>query len=186
MPSDPNLKTAQAVVLSRQRLEKGLSRDTSNGSKKALSLRDAERRYPGSKKSSIAYIIKQLEDADTLDFEQVFEPARGRLRLLLDDEEEAVVCFIIWMQKSGLPASKHEIEDAVNIIRSRRDPDAVPIGRMWYRRFREDHPELDTSILKTKKAARFEYEEAGIDEAKQWFQRLAEVITRYDIGASEY
>jgi hypothetical protein len=185
MPSDPNLKAAQAVVISRQRLQKGLSRDASNGSKKPLSLRDAEQRYPGSKKSSIARIIKKLEEANTIDFEQVCEPVMGRPRLLSDDEEEAIVSFIIWMQRSGLPASKHEIEDAANTIRSRRDPDTEPVGRMWYRRFRDDHPELDTSILKAKEAARFEYEEAGIEETKQWFKRLTEVITRYRIGASE-
>ncbi|TXB97180.1 hypothetical protein FocTR4_00012005 [Fusarium oxysporum f. sp. cubense] len=185
MPSDPNLKAARAVVLSRQRLQKGLSRDASNGLKKPLTLRDAECQYPGSKKSSIARIVKRLEEANTLDFEQVPEPNKGRPRLLSDDEEEAIVSFIIWMQKSGLPASKHEIEDAANTIRSRRDPDAVPVGRMWYRRFCDDHPELDISILKAKEATRFEYEEAGVEETKQWFKRLTEVITRYGIGASE-
>ncbi|KAF4448245.1 hypothetical protein F53441_8331 [Fusarium austroafricanum] len=56
---------------------------------------------------------------------------------------------------------------------------------MWYRRFRDDHPELDTSILKAKEAARYEYEEAGVEETKQWFKRLDEVITRYRIGALE-
>ncbi|RKK66048.1 hypothetical protein BFJ69_g15752 [Fusarium oxysporum] len=184
MPSDPNLKAARAVVLSRQRLQKGLSRDASSGLKKALTLRDAECQYPGSKKSSIARIIKRLEEANTLDFEQVPEPNKGRPRLLSGDEED-IVSFIIWMQKSGLPASKHEIEDAANTIRSRRDHDAVPVGRMWYRRFCDDHPELDISILKAKEAARFEYEEAGVEETKQWFNRLTEVITRYGIGASE-
>ncbi|RKK90484.1 hypothetical protein BFJ68_g16437 [Fusarium oxysporum] len=56
---------------------------------------------------------------------------------------------------------------------------------MWYRRFRDDHPELDKSILKAKEAARMEYEEAGVEETKQWFQRLTEVITNYRIGAFE-
>ncbi|KAH7468018.1 hypothetical protein FOMA001_g15877 [Fusarium oxysporum f. sp. matthiolae] len=109
----------------------------------------------------------------------------GRPRLLSDDEDEAIVSFVMWMQKSGLPASKSEIVDAVNTIRSRRDADAKPVGKMWYRRFRDDHPELDTSILKAKEAARYEYEEAGVEETKQWFKRLDEVITRYGIGASE-
>ncbi|CEI63597.1 hypothetical protein FVEN_g6728 [Fusarium venenatum] len=164
MPLDPNLKAARPVVLSRQRLQKGLSRDASNGPKKAFTLRDAEQ-------------------ANTLDFEQVPEPNKGRPRLLSDDEEEAIVSSIIWMQKSGLPASKHEIEDAANIIRSRRDPDAVPVGRMWYRRFCDDHPELDRSILKSKEDARFKYNEAGVEETKQWFKRLTEAITRYGIDA---
>ncbi|KAG7404146.1 hypothetical protein Forpe1208_v015967 [Fusarium oxysporum f. sp. rapae] len=153
--------------------------------KKPLSIRDAERQYKGSNKSSIARIVKQLKAAKTADFSLVPEPNNGRPRLLSDAEEEAIVCFIIWMQKSGLPASKGEIEDAANTIRSRRDPHAQPVSRMWYRRFRDDHPELDTSILKSKEAARYEYEEAGVEETKQWFKRLSEVITRYRIGASE-
>ncbi|KAF6518245.1 hypothetical protein HZS61_002323 [Fusarium oxysporum f. sp. conglutinans] len=153
--------------------------------KKPLSIRDAKRQYKGSNKSSIARIVKQLEVAKTADFSLVPEPNNSRPRLLSDAEEEAIVCFIIWMQKSGLPASKGEIEDAANTIRSRRDPHAQPVSRMSYRRFRDDHPELDTSILKSKEAARYEYEEAGVEETKQWFKRLSEVITRYRIGASE-
>ncbi|KAF4331878.1 hypothetical protein FBEOM_14340, partial [Fusarium beomiforme] len=185
MPLNPNIRAAQAVVSSRQRLQKSLSRDASNGPKKPLSIRDAERQYKGSNKSSIARIVKQLEDGKTADFSIVPKPNKGRPRLLSDDEEEAIVSFIIWIQKSGLPASKHEIEDAANTIRSRRDAAAKPVSRMWYRRFRDDHPELDTSILKSKEAARYEYEEAGVEETKQWFERLSEVITRYQIGASE-
>jgi hypothetical protein len=41
---------------------------------------------------------------------------------------------------------------------------------MWYRRFRDDHPELDISILKSKEAACYKYEEAGVEEMKQWFK----------------
>ncbi|KAG7402430.1 hypothetical protein Forpe1208_v017230 [Fusarium oxysporum f. sp. rapae] len=109
----------------------------------------------------------------------------GRPRLFSEEENGAIVCFIIWMQKSGLPASKSKIEDDADTIRSRRDPDAVPVGKMWYRRFRDDHPELDISILKSKEAARLEYEEAGMEETMQWFKRLSEVIMRYRIVASE-
>ncbi|KAF5261212.1 hypothetical protein FOXYS1_8110 [Fusarium oxysporum] len=127
MPLIPNIKAAQAVVISRQRLQKGLSRDASNGPKKALSLRDAEQRYPGSKRPSIARIIKQLEAANTLDYELVIQPNMGRPRLLSDDKDKAIA----------------------------------------------------------KEAARYKYEEAGIEEIKQWFKRLDKVIMRYGIGASE-
>ncbi|EMT71756.1 hypothetical protein FOC4_g10000426 [Fusarium odoratissimum] len=132
MPLNANIRAAQAVVSSRQRLQKGLSRDASKLMKKPLSIRDAERQYKGSNKSSIARIVKQLEAAKTANFSLVPEPNNGRPRLLSDAEEEAIVCFIIWMQKSGLPASKGEIEDAANTIRTRRDPHAQPVSRMWY------------------------------------------------------
>jgi hypothetical protein len=68
MPLNANIRAAQAVVSSRQRLQKGLSRDASNVIRKHLSIRDAERQYKGSHKSSIARIVKKLEEAKTAEF----------------------------------------------------------------------------------------------------------------------
>ncbi|KAG8664402.1 uncharacterized protein FPOAC1_013740 [Fusarium poae] len=157
MPSQSNLRAAQAVVLSRQRLRRGLNRDAAGRRKKPL----------------------------TLHYEDVVDPKMGRPRQLTDEEEEAIVCYIIWMEKSGLPASKWEIEDAALTLRRRRDPDARPVSKMWYSRFRDDHPELAKSILKSREASRAEYEEGGVDDTKEWFQRLSDVMTKYNIGASE-
>ncbi|RKK07681.1 hypothetical protein BFJ67_g18296, partial [Fusarium oxysporum f. sp. cepae] len=94
-----------------------------------------------------------IDDLD--EFSRVPDANMGRPRLLLDDEEEAIVCFIIWMQKSGLPAAKNEIEDAADTIRRRRNPNAPPVSRMWYRRFRDDHPEpaLSTSQVKSSQSS---------------------------------
>ena len=124
MPTDANLKAARAVVLSRQRLQKGLSRDTAGPPKKPLSFRDAEAQYPGSSRASIARIVKRLEAADTIDYNDIAEPKVGRLRKLTEAEEEAIITYIIWMDKSGLPASKWEIEDAALTLMRRRDPEA--------------------------------------------------------------
>ncbi|KAG5755687.1 hypothetical protein H9Q69_001353 [Fusarium xylarioides] len=181
MHSAANLRAAQAVVSSRLRHQKGRSRDAA----RPLSLRQAEERFLGSKRASIARIVKKLEAANSLSAEDLPDDRGGRPRLLTEAEEEAIVAFVMWMQRSGLPASKYEVEDAANMLRRRRDPDAKPVSRMWYRRFCDDHPELDKSILKAKEASRVEYEEAGVEETKQWFQRLTEVITNFEIGASE-
>ncbi|KAI8411395.1 hypothetical protein FOFC_07989 [Fusarium oxysporum] len=164
MHSPVNLRAAQTVVSSRLRFQRGLAR---------------------SKHTTIGRIAKKLEAANTLNIEEVPNTRIGRPRLLTDDEEEAIVAFVVWMQRSGLPASKYEVEDAANTLRRRRDPDAKPVSKMWYPRFLDDHPELDKSILKAKEAVRVEYEEAGVEETKQWFQRLTEVITNFEIGASE-
>ncbi|OBS17482.1 hypothetical protein FPOA_12112 [Fusarium poae] len=100
-----NLKAAQAVVLSRARHQKGLSRDASKVSKQPLSLRNAEARHHG--------ITAPL--------------TAGRPRILTDEEEEAIVAFVMWMERSGLPACKGEVEDAANTLRLRRNPDAQPV-----------------------------------------------------------
>ncbi|KAL3587673.1 hypothetical protein FPOAC2_13571 [Fusarium poae] len=106
MPSQSNLRAAQAVVLSRQRLRRGLNRDAAGRRKKPLTLRAAEARYAGSARASISRIVKRLEAANTVDYEDVVDPKMGRPRQLTDEEEEAIVYYIIWMEKSGLPASK--------------------------------------------------------------------------------
>jgi hypothetical protein len=129
--------------------------------------------------------VKRLEAANSLDYNDVVEPKMGRPRILTDAEEEAIVTYIMWMDRSGLPASKWEIEDAALTLLRRRDPEAKPMHKMWYTRFREDHPELAKSILKSREGSRAEYEEAGVEDTQEWFQRLEEAIRMKNIGASE-
>jgi hypothetical protein len=129
MPTDANLKAARAVVLSRQRLQKGLSRDAAGPPKKPLSFRDAEAQYPGSSRASIARIVKRLEAADTVDYDDVAEPKIGRPRMLTEAEEEAIVTYIMWMDKLGLPALKWEIEDAALTLMRCCDPEVRPCIR---------------------------------------------------------
>jgi hypothetical protein len=139
-PSSVNVKAAQAVITSRQRFQKSLTRDASS-TKQPLSLREAEARYPGSNRASIDRVIKKLEAANTLNYSEVTEARIGRPRQLTDEEEEGVVAFVVWRKRSGEHASKKEVEEAANTIRRRRDPDAKPVGRMWYSRFRDAHRE---------------------------------------------
>ncbi|RFN44709.1 hypothetical protein FIE12Z_11051 [Fusarium flagelliforme] len=160
MPTDANLKAARAVVLSRQRLQKGLSRDAAGPPKKPLSFRDAEAQYPGSSRASIARIVKRLEAADTVDYDDVAEPKIGRPRMLTEAEEEAIVTYIMWMDKLGLPALKWEIEDAALTLMRCCDPES-------------------------REGAQAEYEEAGVEDTQEWFQRLEEAIRMKNIGASE-
>lgn len=138
-PSSVNVEAAQAVIASRQCFQ-SLTRDASS-TKQPLSLRDAEARYPGSTRASIDGVIKRLEAANTLNYSEVTEARRGRPRQLTDDDE-GVVAFVVWRTRSGEPASKKEVEEAANTIRRHRDPHAKPVGRMWYRRFREAHREI--------------------------------------------
>ncbi|EXL39603.1 hypothetical protein FOCG_17790 [Fusarium oxysporum f. sp. radicis-lycopersici 26381] len=112
MPSDPNLKAAQVVVLH------------AYASNEASLEMLAEKRYPGSKHTTIGRIAKKLEAANTLDINEVPDRRIRRPRLLTDEEDEAIVAFVVWMQRSGLPASKYEVEDAALMLCRRRDPNA--------------------------------------------------------------
>jgi hypothetical protein len=127
MPSLPNLKAAQAVISSRLRIKRGLAR---GAVKKPLTLRDAEARYAGSARASIGRIVRKLEAANSLDYKDIIDPKIGRPRQLTDEEEEAIVNYIIWIDRSGLPASKWEIKDTALTLRRRRNPNARPISQM--------------------------------------------------------
>ncbi|KAJ3455081.1 hypothetical protein MRS44_013681 [Fusarium solani] len=99
--------------------------------------------------------------------------------------EEAIVAFVIWMERSGFPASKPEIEDAATTLRQRRNPDADPVNKMWYSRFRNDHPELEQAFLKAAEQSRESWEAGGLHDLQQWFKHLTETIRIHKIGTSE-
>ncbi|RKL34409.1 hypothetical protein BFJ70_g8365 [Fusarium oxysporum] len=180
MPSQPNPRAAQEVVRSRRRA-RDLSHSASKRAKKPLTLRQAEARYNGSSRATIQQIVKRLEAANAADYEDIITPKMGRPRMLTDEEEEAIVAYVEWMEKTGLPASKGEIEEAATTIRRRRDPEANVVHKQWYSRFCDDHPELATAFLKAKERSRMEYEEAGIEDTKQWFKELSAVIEDLNI-----
>ena len=89
------------------------------------------------------------------------------------------------MERSGFPASKPELEDAATTLRQRRNPDADPVSKMWYARFRDDHPELEQAFLKAAEQSRESWEAGGLDDLKQWFKNLTETIRSHNIGASK-
>jgi hypothetical protein len=99
MSSDANLKAAQQVVYSRALAQRGRSCDTSGGIKPLLSIRAADKNNAGSNKSSVARIIKLLETADASDAADVAFPTMGLPRMLTD-EDEAIVAFVIWMERA--------------------------------------------------------------------------------------
>ncbi|KAJ4073619.1 hypothetical protein NW761_014215 [Fusarium oxysporum] len=94
MHSSANLRAAQAIVSTRQRLLRGRIRDAAREATQPLTLRQAEERFPGSKRATIARIMKKLEAANSLNPEDLPDDRGGRPRLLTDDEEEAIVAFV--------------------------------------------------------------------------------------------
>ncbi|KPA37300.1 hypothetical protein FLAG1_09897 [Fusarium langsethiae] len=61
------MQAAQAVVSSRLRLQNGRSRDAA----RPLTLRQAEERFRGSKRATIARIVKKLEAANSISVEDL-------------------------------------------------------------------------------------------------------------------
>lgn len=144
-----------------------------------MSIRAATALYKGSSPAAVHHLIRKIESDDI--------PAQpGRPRALTDDEDEALVAFVVRMQSTGFPATKAEIEDAANSFRKRRDPDAAPVSKMWYSRWRDDHPELQKTYLKAVESSRNAWELGGITDVNDFFDRLEHAVRTFRIGGSEF
>ncbi|KAM5353268.1 hypothetical protein ACJZ2D_016834 [Fusarium nematophilum] len=53
---------------------------------------------------------------------------------------------------------------------------------MWYSRFRDDHPELQATFLKAVDKSRESWEVGGIEDLKDFFERLAHAFARSETG----
>lgn len=180
MPASANLRAAKEVVASRANQARAPRRNAASYSRKPISIRAACAKHEGASVTSVSRLIKKLENPDS-----DVSPPRGRPRLLTVEEDEAIVAFVVWMERSGFPANKPEIEDAANTLRLRRDPLAKPVSKMWYPRFVQDHPELRKTFLKAVENSRESWEAGGIDDLKTFFSQLTEAVTKYRINASE-
>jgi hypothetical protein len=89
-----NLEAAQAVVSLSVRFKRGLSRHASKRNR-PLSLREAEDRYPGSKRATIGRVVQKLEAANIINISEVPGARIGHPWLLADEEDEAIVDFVI-------------------------------------------------------------------------------------------
>ncbi|KAM4061655.1 DDE superfamily endonuclease [Hirsutella rhossiliensis] len=107
------------------------------------------------------------------------------LRLLSDNEDDAIAAYVTWLQRSGFPASKIQVESAALTLLQRRNPNAKPPGKNWYRRWLQDHPELRTTYLKAVEKSRKVFEANDVSYVEKFFSRLKEIISSYGIGPSE-
>ena len=98
MSVNPNLKAAREVMQSRASFASLTSRPqrasasshaSSSRITKPLSIRAAASKHKGANRGAIERLIKKLEDPDSV-------RPRGRPRSLTDEEDEAIVAFVIW------------------------------------------------------------------------------------------
>ncbi|KAL6407520.1 hypothetical protein AUP68_08539 [Ilyonectria robusta] len=158
-------KAAQAILTSR-------GRNTSlRSGTKPLSLRAAARLYNVST-SEVFRQLKRLEDGshDT-------NRPRGRPRALSEAEDDALVAYVMWMERAGFPASKKQVEEAANTLRLQRDPKATPLSKTWYAGFRKDHPQLRRTFLKAIEKSRKSFEASDITDITTFYKELEQKIS---------
>ncbi|KAM4067406.1 DDE superfamily endonuclease [Hirsutella rhossiliensis] len=109
----------------------------------------------------------------------------GRPRLLSNEEDSALAAYVCWLQKSGFPASKQQVEAAALELLRRRNPNCQPPSKHWYRRWLDDHPELRVTYIKAVERSRKSFEAGDVCHVESFFKRLSEIITNHGIGPSE-
>ncbi|KAJ4175517.1 hypothetical protein NW759_17768 [Fusarium solani] len=177
MSAQLNLRAAAEVLRSRAGASR--ARNAASNAKKPLSVRNATKIYKGSSSSSVQRRITQLRDGDV-----ARQP--GRPRALTDEEDESLIAFVILTQKTGFPATRGEVEDAANSLRRKRDPKAADLSRMWYPRWRQDHPELEKATLMTIDSSRESWAVGGVDDVNLFFDRLEHAIRNFRIDSSTF
>jgi DDE superfamily endonuclease len=145
---------------------------------KPLSVRAAAVRFNASP-SAVQRAISSLQSPDPI------PRWPGRPRALTNEEDEALVAFVLWLQRGGFPATKSQLVGAANDLRRRRDPEIGDLGKMWYSRWLLDHPEVQKTHIKAIKKSRKSFEASNVENLMTFFDNLKNIINDYRIGASE-
>ncbi|KJZ69292.1 hypothetical protein HIM_11328 [Hirsutella minnesotensis 3608] len=173
---DPSVfKAARAVLLYREaahRPRRAITTPT-----RPLSIRAAAAKY-GVSPATVQRAVKRLASTEA--------PAiTGRPPVFNDDEDEAIVAYVLWMQQGGFPATKSQVEAAALTLRRRRDPDAPPLSKNWYGRWLEAHPYLRKTTIRAVERDRKSFESTNIAGVEKFFSRLDDLTKKHRIDASE-
>lgn len=110
---------------------------------------------------------------------------RGRPPLVTAEEEAGLVAYVIWLERSGFPAERAQVEEAAREFRLSMAFPNSPFNKNWYSQFRKRHLELKTSYTKALEKARKPYENNDCQNTETFFERLKSTYGELDIGPSE-
>jgi hypothetical protein len=171
MPEFPPAFKAAAAILA--------DRDRPPRLRKAFSVRSAAVHFNASP-SAVQRAISSLMTPDPI------PRWPGRPRALTNEEDEALVAYVMWLQRGGFPATKAQLVAAANDLRQRREPGTADLGKHWYSRWLLDHPDVRKSYVKAVDKSRKSFEASTVENLMTFFDNLKTIITDYRIGASEF
>ena len=122
--------------------------------------------------------VKALEKAD-------ISPPQGRPCYLTADEDDALVAYIQYLQRTGVPATAEQVISLAGELAARRDAHLEPPSRSWYRKWLAEHPQVSCRLTKNVEKARKAFEMCDPTHIVSFFEVLKEVIDTFKIGASE-
>ncbi|KAL6364124.1 hypothetical protein LRP88_02040 [Fusarium phalaenopsidis] len=171
-----NLRIQNAVNAAKnneRRFTRATRNTTNNGTRQPGSYRDTAEKL-GVTKAAVEKAMRPKPAAK-----------RGRPPLITPEEEAGLVAYVVWLERSGFPAERSQVEEAAREFRlSRGFPDS-PFNKNWYSQFRGRHQELKTSHIKAVDKARKSYENNDIQNTETFFDNLKSTVEELDIGPSE-
>ncbi|KAJ3455762.1 hypothetical protein MRS44_017244 [Fusarium solani] len=171
-----NLRIQNAVNAAKnneRRFTRATRNTTNNGTRQPGSYRDTAEKL-GVTKAAVEKAMRPKPAAKG-----------GRPPLITPEEEAALVAYVVWLERSGFPAERAQVEEAARKFRlSRGFPDS-PFNKNWYAQFRSRHQELTTSHIKAVDKARKSYENNDIQNTETFFDNLKSTVEELNIGPSE-
>ncbi|EHK39755.1 hypothetical protein TRIATDRAFT_288479 [Trichoderma atroviride IMI 206040] len=134
---------------------------------KPLSIRNAAVKFNTSP-SAVQRALSSLQKPDPI------PRSPGRPRSLMNAEDEALVAFVMWFQRAGFQITKSQLVSAANDIRRRRDPEFEDVGKNWYCRWLQDHPEVQKSCFKPENKPGVSYEASSAEILLKFFGKPEE------------
>jgi hypothetical protein len=110
---------------------------------------------------------------------------QGRPNYLTPYEDNTLVAYVLYMQRSSVPASREQIMRLAGQLAARRDPSIQPPSPSWYRDWIASHPYVTVAACKNVDKARKAFEDCDPDYVVQFFNALAGIVNDYNIGPSE-
>ncbi|XP_044715243.1 uncharacterized protein HRG_11220 [Hirsutella rhossiliensis] len=159
-------KAAMLVITSRDDLTYGRRRQTRSSSAKPVSIRQAAAIF-NVPSSTVQKAVQRALGRRS---------SAGRPRLLSDDEDDAVAAYVTWLQRSGFPATRQQVQAVALTLLQRRDPNARAPGRHWYNAWIDAHPELRVTTIKAVERARKTFEASDVCYIEAFFQRLEDIV----------
>ena len=112
-------------------------------------------------------------------------PPQGRPSYLTDDEDDALVAYIQYLQRTDVPATIEQVRQIAGQLAARRDASISPPSDSWGRNWRASHPQVSSRMTKNVERARKAFEICDPEHIVNFFAKLKEVTDTYDIGSSE-
>jgi hypothetical protein len=94
---------------------------------------------------------------------------QGRPAYLTPDEDDALIAYVVYLERSSVPASRAQVIQLAGELARRRNPTLRDPSASWYQTWMQTHPEVSRVVCKNVDKARKAFERCDPDFVVQFF-----------------